>query len=190
LNKKRWALVQSEMKYVQVCAKKIARSLPVSIQIADLASIGLMGLIAAAQRFDPTKGIAFGAYARHRVRGAMLDSLRRGNYAYELHDQLYDDNNEEHSERNQEKPNIVAVDPRPLPDEIAEMAVLAGHLHGALGTLNEQERFAILAKADGRTLAEIGARFGHRESWAFTVLHSARHKMKRSLALHRLDDAA
>jgi RNA polymerase sigma factor for flagellar operon FliA len=42
----------------------------------DLTSQGVLGLLDAASRFDPAKEIAFGIYARYRIRGAILDSLR------------------------------------------------------------------------------------------------------------------
>jgi len=43
----------------------------------DLWSAGAIGLIEAGRRFDPTRGASFATFAEHRVRGAMLDELRR-----------------------------------------------------------------------------------------------------------------
>ncbi len=43
----------------------------------DLWSVGALGLLEAGRRFDPSRGASFAAFAEHRVRGAMLDELRR-----------------------------------------------------------------------------------------------------------------
>src|SRR4051794_21525343 len=43
----------------------------------DLYSLGLTGLMQAADRFDPARGASFATYAYHRIRGAVLDGLRR-----------------------------------------------------------------------------------------------------------------
>jgi RNA polymerase sigma factor for flagellar operon FliA len=52
-------------------------SLPAHLDVDDLYSVGLLGLIQAQRRFDPTHGVTFAAYAAMRVRGAVLDELRR-----------------------------------------------------------------------------------------------------------------
>ena len=54
----------------------IAR-LPASIELDDLIQVGIIGLIDAARQFDPTQGVQFETFASQRVRGAMLDELRR-----------------------------------------------------------------------------------------------------------------
>jgi RNA polymerase sigma factor for flagellar operon FliA len=55
----------------------MAEGLPQSVEVEDLISAGTMGLIAAADRFDPSRGASFETYARYRIRGAILDELRR-----------------------------------------------------------------------------------------------------------------
>jgi RNA polymerase sigma factor for flagellar operon FliA len=52
-------------------------SLPSHIDVDDLYSVGLLGLIQALRRFDPTLGVTFASYATLRIRGAVLDELRR-----------------------------------------------------------------------------------------------------------------
>jgi RNA polymerase sigma factor for flagellar operon FliA len=47
----------------------------------DLASAGALGLIAAAEGFDPTLGVPFGAYARRRILGAFADEMRSSDWA-------------------------------------------------------------------------------------------------------------
>jgi RNA polymerase sigma factor for flagellar operon FliA len=55
---------------------RIAARLPSHIDAADLHSVGVIGLIDAANKFDPSRGIKFSTYAEHRVKGAILDELR------------------------------------------------------------------------------------------------------------------
>ena len=61
---------------VKIIATQIAKKLPASIDVGDLESVGLMGLMDAADRFDPKKGAKFETYAAFRIRGAILDELR------------------------------------------------------------------------------------------------------------------
>lgn len=61
------------IKYV---ANRIALRLPPHIEVDDLISVGVLGLIDAIQKFDPTRGAKFKTYAEFRVRGSILDELR------------------------------------------------------------------------------------------------------------------
>lgn len=55
--------------------------LPAHVELDDLVSDGTVGLIDAVRKFDPAKGSTIESYARYRIRGAMLDSLRDQDYA-------------------------------------------------------------------------------------------------------------
>lgn len=55
----------------------LAARLPASVEIDDLIQVGMIGLIEAAQQYDPTQGAQFETFAGTRVKGAMLDELRR-----------------------------------------------------------------------------------------------------------------
>jgi RNA polymerase sigma factor for flagellar operon FliA len=66
---------------VQRVASNIRKHLPVHIEVDELAANGVLGLVDAADKFDPSKGVKLETYARHRVRGAILDSLRRADTA-------------------------------------------------------------------------------------------------------------
>lgn len=57
-------------------AKALARGLPPTVELDELVNDGVIGLIEATRRYDPTRGVGFSAYAGHRIRGAMLDGLR------------------------------------------------------------------------------------------------------------------
>lgn len=63
--------------FVESLARRVAASMPHSIEINDLVQDGMLGLIDAACRFDDGRGIKFETFAERRVRGAMIDALRR-----------------------------------------------------------------------------------------------------------------
>ena len=65
--------------------KRIAHHLllrmPASVQIDDLVQSGMIGLLEAAKKYDITKGASFETYAGIRIRGSMLDEVRKGDWA-------------------------------------------------------------------------------------------------------------
>ena len=63
--------------FVETLARRLATSMPHSIDIGDLVQDGMIGLIDASHRFDESRGIKFETFAERRVRGAMIDALRR-----------------------------------------------------------------------------------------------------------------
>lgn len=63
--------------FVEALARRMAATMPNSIDIGDLVQDGVLGLIDAARRFDEDRGIKFETFAERRVRGAMIDALRR-----------------------------------------------------------------------------------------------------------------
>jgi RNA polymerase sigma factor for flagellar operon FliA len=71
------ALVTENMAMARRIASKMARRLPTSLA-DDVQSAALLGLVEAANRFHPGRGESFPAFAAKRVRGAVLDELRRG----------------------------------------------------------------------------------------------------------------
>jgi RNA polymerase sigma factor for flagellar operon FliA len=71
------ALVEEHLPLVRQVVGRIKLSLPPHIDSDDLHSIGVMGLIAAAQRYIPQEGRTFAGYAYTKIRGAILDELRR-----------------------------------------------------------------------------------------------------------------
>jgi RNA polymerase sigma factor for flagellar operon FliA len=63
--------------FVQSLARRFASGMPHSIDLNDLVQDGMIGLIDAVHRFDESRGIKFETFAERRVRGAMIDALRR-----------------------------------------------------------------------------------------------------------------
>ena len=70
--------IAASVPFVQALARRLAASMPHSIDIGDLVQDGIIGLIDAANRFDEKRGIKFETFAERRVRGSMIDALRRG----------------------------------------------------------------------------------------------------------------
>src|SRR3954462_4044449 len=63
--------------FVEQLARRVAATMPHSIDIGDLVQDGVLGLIDAAHRFDEARGIKFETFAERRIRGAMIDALRK-----------------------------------------------------------------------------------------------------------------
>ncbi len=69
--------ISSGLPFVEALARRLASGMPHSIDLSDLVQDGMIGLIDAAHRFDESRGIKFETFAERRVRGAMIDALRR-----------------------------------------------------------------------------------------------------------------
>jgi RNA polymerase sigma factor FliA len=59
------------------CARRLAARTGYAVSPDDLWSAGALGLLEAARRFDPERDVRFETFAEHRIRGAMLDEMRR-----------------------------------------------------------------------------------------------------------------
>jgi RNA polymerase sigma factor for flagellar operon FliA len=69
--------VVASIPFVEQLARRVAATMPHSIDIGDLVQDGVIGLIDAAHRFDEERGIKFETFAERRIRGAMIDALRK-----------------------------------------------------------------------------------------------------------------
>jgi RNA polymerase sigma factor FliA len=78
---KRDQLVMEHVSLVKILAQRLAQRLPSQVEVNDLISVGVLGLVEAANRYRPALGVPFDAFARRRVHGAMLDSLRELDWA-------------------------------------------------------------------------------------------------------------
>ena len=74
-------LVMEHLPLVKAIAIRLYESLPVHADLDDLIHAGMLGLIDGAEKFDERKHILFKSYAKHRIKGAMLDSLRQLDWA-------------------------------------------------------------------------------------------------------------
>lgn len=78
------ALVERYLYLVKVVANRIAARLPRSIDVQDLRSAGVFGLIRAIENFDTSRGTRFESYCATRVHGAILDELRSQDFVPRL----------------------------------------------------------------------------------------------------------
>jgi RNA polymerase sigma factor for flagellar operon FliA len=74
-------LIEENYPLVTYLASRLSSKLPPNIDVDDLVGAGVLGLIDAADKFDPARGVRFRTYAERRVRGAILDHLRSLDWA-------------------------------------------------------------------------------------------------------------
>jgi RNA polymerase sigma factor FliA len=73
---KRERLLLEHLPQVKFIARRIHDRLPAQVPLDDLIHAGVVGLIDAVEKFDPRKNVQLKSYAKFRIRGAILDSLR------------------------------------------------------------------------------------------------------------------
>ena len=73
-------VVTEHSELVRRIAYHLAARLPASVEVDDLIQAGMVGLLEAARHFDASQGASFSTFAGIRIRGAMLDELRRGDW--------------------------------------------------------------------------------------------------------------
>lgn len=73
--------ILDNLNIVRIIASKIHSRIPSGIELDDLIHTGILGLIDAVEKFDPTRGAKFTTYASLRIRGAILDELRNLDWA-------------------------------------------------------------------------------------------------------------
>ena len=74
-------VVLEHLPLVKAIAVRVHENLPVHVEVDDLVHAGILGLFDAATKYNPDKQVAFSAYAKHRIKGAILDSLRQLDWA-------------------------------------------------------------------------------------------------------------
>src|SRR5690554_1594188 len=74
-------IVEQHTNLVKRIAHHMVARLPASVQVDDLIQAGMIGLLEAAGNFDNSKGASFETFAGIRIRGSMLDEIRRGDWA-------------------------------------------------------------------------------------------------------------
>ena len=74
-------LILQHLPQVHIIARRIHERVPGSVSLDDLISTGVIGLIAAIDNFDPSHNVQLRTYAEHKIRGAILDSLRQLDWA-------------------------------------------------------------------------------------------------------------
>ena len=78
---KRDRIILDHLSLVKAIAVRVHENLPVHVELDDLVHAGILGLFDAVEKFRPEKKVAFSSYAKHRIKGAILDSLRQLDWA-------------------------------------------------------------------------------------------------------------
>src|SRR6202790_233532 len=74
-------IVLDHLPLVKAIAVRVHENLPVHVDLDDLIHAGILGLFDAASKYDAEKQVVFHSYAKHRTKGAILDSLRQLDWA-------------------------------------------------------------------------------------------------------------
>ncbi|MFM8453684.1 MAG: sigma-70 family RNA polymerase sigma factor, partial [Gammaproteobacteria bacterium] len=74
-------IVKKYTDLVKRIAHHLIARLPASVQVEDLMQAGMIGLLEAARNYNNDKGASFETYAGIRIRGSMLDEIRKGDWA-------------------------------------------------------------------------------------------------------------
>ncbi len=74
-------IVIEHLPLVKAIAIRVHENLPVHVDLDDLIHAGVLGLFDAVAKFDSAKNVVFHSYAKHRIKGAILDSLRQLDWA-------------------------------------------------------------------------------------------------------------
>lgn len=70
-------VILEHLPLVKAMAGSMRKKLPANVDLDDLVHAGILGLLGAVANFDPQKEVPFPIFAKYRIRGAMLDSLRK-----------------------------------------------------------------------------------------------------------------
>jgi len=76
----RQKIVLNYVPLVKLIVNRLNIRVPRSFDLEDLISCGFMGLIEAVDKFDPNNGVKFETYASYRIKGAILDQIRKANW--------------------------------------------------------------------------------------------------------------
>ena len=74
-------IVLEHLSLVKAIAVRVHENLPVHVDLDDLVHAGVLGLFDAASKYNPAKKVVFHSYAKYRIKGAILDSLRQLDWA-------------------------------------------------------------------------------------------------------------
>ncbi len=169
-------LVENYLPLVVKQAARVWLSPRIGLTRDDLVSAGCYGLLLAAQRFDPSRGIGFGVFARSHVHGAMMREINSASRAAGVGaDETF-------------PTPVTEVEPDSLPDESGEeeaqdSAETARVRELMECFLTESERTQLtLYYYEELTLAEIAAVVGHSERAVTRALKGALAKLKAAMA--------
>jgi RNA polymerase sigma factor (sigma-70 family) len=193
-------LVTDNLDLVRQVAARVARNLPSCIEMDEMEAAGRLGLCQAAIRFDPELHANFRVWAMFRIRGAIIDQYRGRNYP-RLMEQMPDswmgiDAADEIASGKADGARCIPpalIDPAPSildvlieQEETVVVCISAGR---ARKRLERIEGKAVDLHISGKSMREVGKRFGKSGTWGHYTVHGALIKM-RALLDDEGEDAA
>ena len=186
------ALVLAHLGMVKRVALHLKVRLPPFMELDELIQVGMIGLLEASRAYDPAKGIEFENFAHSRVRGAILDEVRRLSF---LAEHMGKDIELFHKERSQarrfetysmevvsEEVMNMAGDASHQPEAIVEHAQFMRALTGAIADLPERDQLLMnLYYVEELNLKEIGEVRGVTESRVSQLLTAVVKKLRGTL---------
>lgn len=181
-------LIAEHRRMVHGLAHQLRRELSFRGEVDDLIAFGFGGLLEAENRFDPGRGVRFQTFAYHRIRGAMLDGMRKMVGPRRVLVQAR--NGPPELERAFTRIRASLTDPNPVRgrygDESPEAALLKnesiGRLFSALGTLSPREQRVVRARYfEARPLDEVAQELGVSKSWASRIHGRALRRLRAAL---------
>jgi RNA polymerase sigma factor (sigma-70 family) len=159
--------------------RKVKR-LPPCFDIEDLKQCGALGLIDAAGKYDPSRGVPFRLYAKVRIRGEIMESVRRRRYKDATCEEL--DTGMGHDGPGS---NVVAIDGAIRAKE------LAGKIARAMAALGETDRKVLdIYYVRQERLAGVGREFGVKQSRSSQLLQAAYARLRYELAAQGVSSLA
>lgn len=154
--------MEKHVGYVRIVARRERARLGGQVDLEELIADGALGLVDAARRFEPGRGLTFLTFAHHRIRGAMLDGLRQ-----------LEGGTRRRPGSEAKRCVFASEDPDALPSDLAtqEEQLLGSEecatLRRAVLGLPPRERLLLLAcYRDDETLEQAGTRLGLSRSWS------------------------
>lgn len=168
-------LVQNYLPLVVKCADRVWLSSRLGLTRDDLISAGCYGLLMAARRFDPTRGVGFGVFARSHIHGAQMREINSAMKAAGLgNDEIFTAGSDQFELESIADENAAGASERL---EIAEVRSLMELL------LTESERLVLaLYYFEELTLAEVAAVIDESESSVARTLKASLGKLKSAMA--------
>ena len=151
------------------------------LEVDDLVSAGTIGLIEAAERFDSRRGVSFATFAYARIRGAVVDEIRRLPQPTRQNVDEAGDVSLQAPIVGEQSLTLIDVIRDPLAREPAVGAEF-GEVVDAIGDLPPREREVLGLHTAGHTIAEIAARLRCSESRASQILVRARCRLEERIA--------
>lgn len=162
-------LVEAHLHLIEPIARRIWLTLPRAFLFEDLIGAGRVGLLEAARRYAPEShgGAPFSAYARPRIRGAILDSVRRGAFR------------EAHRASLEDSPEVASA----AAESALDRDLLGVRVAAAIRTLPAlQRRVLLMHYEDGLRLRAAGSAVGVGKSRASQIHRAALRSLRRRLS--------